>query len=237
MLSIEKLEEQRLFFQKGKGKVLNFLKYHRSIYKEISLDYVMENINTPNSRKHKLMKIPNKGDLVIRRIIRTITNLKGISLYDYQLDFVKVVLPTLFKYIYRDEWNKDRVDILARHGMKDIYDEVFFNSARRMGKTITLAYTCLSVMVNVEKDFHRPYTIAVFATTKDASKRFVDECELGWKNIDKNNEFYYERKASEIKITKKNDQSDVRVMTSYCGSGPVSITNNKKQGIGGIRAG
>ena len=41
---------------------------------------------------------------------------------------------------------------------------------------MTLAYTCMAIMVNVDKDHHRPFDIAVFATTKDASKRFIDEC-------------------------------------------------------------
>jgi len=223
-MNVEHLDQYRNFFQKERDSVVDFMEYHKKLHDNKSLDYNMNIIDTPESRKYKVQQIPNKGDIVLKGIIRTLNNLKRISLYDYQLNFVKVVIPTLFKYIYRDEWREKREEILFRHGMADTYDEVFFTSPRRMGKTITLAYTCMAIMVNVHKDYHRDFDIAVFATGIDASKRFIDECELGWKNLDKNSEFYFQRTATQIKITRKSDPGDIRIMNAYCGSGPVRYT-------------
>ncbi len=243
--SVDEKEKLRHFFQRDVGRVrktLDFLKYHRSYLYDLDRRYSMNIIDTPNSRKFLIDSIQNRGDNVIKGIIKTITSLKGIELYAYQLDFVKVIIPTLFKYIYKGEWKHKREEILKRHGMDDVYDEVFFTSPRRMGKTITLAYSCLSIISNFLKDPNRPLRIAVFATGMDASKRFIDECELGWRNINVKNEFYYERTANEIKITKKSDPSDIRFITAFCGSGPVSFflnihvcvhTLRRKKGGGG----
>jgi hypothetical protein len=226
---IERAERLRQFFQKDRKRTLDFDNYHRQFYSEKFKDYNYRNVDTPTSRMYLLKEIPNKGDTVVNGIIRTITNLRSIELYPYQLDFVKVIIPTLFKYIYKDEWNTNRREILARHGMKEVYDEVFFISPRRMGKTITLGYTCLSIAANMIKDPIRPFDIAVFATTRDASKRFIDECALGWKNIDINYKFYFEKTASQITLTNKKNPTDIRYIKSFAGSGVVSIFLFKKK--------
>jgi hypothetical protein len=225
---IERAEELRQFFQKGREQTLDFENYHGQFYREKIKDYNYRNVDTPTSRMYLLKEIPNKGDVVVNGIIRTITNLRSIELYPYQLDFVKVIIPTLFKYIYKNEWNTKRREILARHGMKEIYDEVFFISPRRMGKTITLGYTCLAIAVNMTKDQIRPFDIAVFATTRDASRRFIEECGLGWKNIDINHKFYIDQTASQITLTNKRDPTDIRYIKSFAGSGVVSIFFLKK---------
>jgi len=219
---VERAENYRQFFQKDRKKTLDFYKYHESFLKDRTKDYVYRNVDTPTSRLYLLKDIPNRGDKVVEGIIRTTTNLRGIELYPYQLDFVKVIVPTLFKYIYKNEWNTKRREILERHGMDEVYDEVFFTSPRRMGKTITLGYTCLAIATNMIKDPLRPFDIAVFATTKDASKRFIDECDLGWRNIDINHKFYFDKTASQITLTNKRDQDDIRIIKAFCGSGPVS---------------
>jgi len=203
-------------------KTICWNSYHKEFLNNLRKEYVMRNIDTQESKKYLMKNDKDEADAVVENIIKTITNIKGITLYTYQLNFVKVIIPTLFKKIYRKVWKQKRNEILEEHGMDDVYDEVCFRSPRRMGKTITLAYTALSIVTNMTKMEHRPFRCAVFATTKDASIRFIDECELGWNNIDTAKNFIYSRRATKIKIIRKNDPSDVREIEAYCGSGCVS---------------
>lgn len=207
-----------------KRLLIDFKNYHESRIDEKGHKIRMETFFSHESELYHKKQAPNQGDEIYKGIMTTLTHLKKISLYGYQLDFCKLCMPPLFKYIYKNEWQHNRENILKRHGMTDVYDEVLFTSPRRMGKTITLAFYCLAVAVNVKKDPYRPFVIAVFATTKDASKRFVDECEIGWGQIDKNDDFYMYKKASQIILVNKKDFSDIRHIIAYCGSGTVSFT-------------
>jgi len=223
-------ESLRQYFQIHQKRAVDYYNLHKDSYHGKLKDFNLTNIDTPESRIYQKRKKTKEGDAVIKGIIKTVTNLKNITLYSYQLDFIKVIIPTLFKQIYREEWKHDRQRILESHGMESTYEEVFFTSPRRMGKTITLGYACLAILVNVKKKLGRPYKIAVFATTKDASIRFIDECEMGWKNLDLADKYHFDRTATKITITNKDDPTDVREMIAFCGRGPVSTLFQKSSG-------
>ena len=205
-----------------KVQFIDFSQIHSNWYDKCKKDQSMILLDTDESRKYRSRRIPNEGDMILENIIHTCTNMDNFSLYPYQQDFIKTCLVPLFKFIYRGEWNKNRKQILQRNNVIGVYSEVLFKSPRRMGKTITLAIFCIAVASNINKDPTRPYHIAVFATTQDASKRFIDECEIYWNLIDKRHEFKFDRRAYMIIITNLKDQNDQRFIIAYCGSGAVS---------------
>lgn len=193
--------------------------------------YLFWTIVTEKSLSYRRKQQPFEGDNVIKSIIFTLTNLKTISLYSFQLDFLKLVIPTLFKSIY-PEWREKSNFILKRNGMMPGtgYDEMFFRAARRMGKTLTLAFFALAVMISVIKHVTRDYKIAVFSATARNSKMFIDECANSWKELPDSitSKFKFERTSEFIRLTKKNNPKDIRMMQSYIGQGPVSIYKTKK---------
>ena len=194
----------------------SFYKYHNEYTKFKKKDYLMRIIESTESKKYRLRDLPNEGDEVVKGIIRTLTHLKKITLYGYQLDFAKLVVPTFFKHIYRKDWTNHRDEILDRHGYDEIYDEIFFRAARRTGKTLTLAVIVDALAANVTKNDYRPFIIAVFAVTQPASKRFIDECELAWANIDIRYKYYMTRTSDRIILRNKNDPRDIRIIICYC---------------------
>jgi len=206
--------------------VRDFRAYHHNFIQEKRKYYLARTTSDKSAKEYlaKKYKISN-GDQVIRGIIQTLTNLKHIRLYDYQLDFIKIALPTIFKYIYRNEWMTNKPEILKKHKIEQgkEYDEMFFVSARRMGKTLVVAQLSLALCVNIKKNPLRPFTIAVFASTKDSAKRFISECVIGWKNIDKANNFYFHPTSEFIIMVNKNDMDDIRIIQCFCGRGSVSF--------------
>lgn len=193
-------------------------KQRRRTLKEI---YKHNVISSPEARIYKETQKSKNGDKVIQGILESLSNLKGFRLYTYQLQFIKVCIPVLLKYIYRDIWNTDREDILKRNNFDRVYPEVFFRSPRRMGKTITLAFFCLAVVSNILYDPRRPYQISVFATTKDASSRFINECIIGWPKTNRYSDFNYDASASKFEITSYENAKDLRRIVSFC-TGAVS---------------
>jgi len=217
--------EDMTFFFDQDDKYANHKYYHNQYYEDVDDNY-MRNIfdNSRFELDNNDLSKNNNTDEIVEGIVRTVTNLKSMNLYSYQLDFIKLCIPTLFKYIFRNRWNKERDKILKTYGFTGIYDEMFFVSPRRMGKTLSLAIFCISVIVNIAKDEMRPFLIAVFATTLDSAKRFIDECEFNWKQIDKKDKYHFSRKAFEINIINKSDPTDKRRIVAFCGSGHVSFS-------------
>ncbi|MHA1681449.1 MAG: hypothetical protein ACTSUE_10595 [Promethearchaeota archaeon] len=198
-----------------------FNSYHRLFMKSCTMRYAAHVFDDSQYQKHLKQNPTLDGDEVVRKIITTLTSLRYIFLYPFQLDTLKLILPTIYPYIYRKSWNEHQSMILKNHKMSKIYEEVFFRAPRRFGKTLTLAIYCLAVLVNVQKDRERPFHIAVFAITSDASKRFIEECAIQWAQIDRRNDYEFYRTAEKIMIIKKSDSSDRRVISSFCGSGGV----------------
>lgn len=182
---------------------------------------------TENAIAYRKKRKPMEGDDVIKGILYTLTNLKTIHLYDFQLDFLKIVMITLLKWIYRAEWDVKANKVLKRNGLKrgTGYDEVFFTAARRMGKTLTLSFFCLATMLNVIKHEPRDYRIAIFSVSLESAKMFLSECINSWKELPPliKNKFKIDITATQIKITRISNPEDVRVMKSYVGSGEVSF--------------
>ena len=194
---------------------------HLQRRKTLKKRYKCNILSSTESRIFKESEKSKNGDKVIEGIMETLSNLKGFRLYTYQLQFIKVCIPVLLKYIYRDIWNTDREDILKRNNIDRIYPEVFFRSPRRMGKTITLAFFCLAVISNILYDPRAPYKISVFATTKDASSRFINECIIGWPKTNKTKLFGNTANAFNFTIHNHSNILDDRKIKAFC-TGTVS---------------
>jgi len=208
--------------------IRRFGNWSQNFYHKKRHQYAMSTIDTVESHIYKLKRRPFEGDDVYRGILYTVTHLRDITLYNFQLDFIKTILPPLFKYIYRNEWKEQSGEILRRHNYKSVYDEVFFRAERRMGKTLTLSFFCLSVVANVTKERQRAFKVAVFAVTEPNAKMFIDECENNWKQLPNSirGQFHFVRTSIRITLTRKSDISDVRIIQAYIGNGPVSNALN-----------
>jgi len=205
--------------------IRRFGNWHQNYYHKMRQLYAMTSVDTLESRIYHAKRRPFEGDEVYRGILYTVTNLRDIKLYNYQLNFIKTILPPLFKYLYRNEWKEQSQEILRRHNYKTVYDEVFFRAERRMGKTLTLSFFCLSVVANVTKERQRAFKVAVFAVTEPNAKMFIDECENNWKQlpISIRGQFDFVRTSIRITLTRKTDSNDVRIIQAYIGNGPVSF--------------
>jgi len=200
----------------------NVVVSYKGFHKRNHYNLKKSHFDLKNNKNRSIDDLVEDGHKTIENIRETINTLKTIDLYNYQRDFIRICMVTLMYYIYKKVWSRKMVEIMDHFGLTKIFYEVLFVAPRRMGKTLTLAIFCMSVIINVAKNELRPFSIAVFATTKDAAKRFIDECDTHWSQLNKSGKFEYTRTAFSIVIESKNDSSDKREIIAYCGSGNVS---------------
>lgn len=163
------------------------------------------------------------GDLRYKRIVHALTRTDPIRLLPYQLDFVRACMTPTLPQIYGDEWVRDRAGVLARHGIDNFYEEVFYIASRRMGKTLTMAMFAVAYALSIPSDGSHPFRIAIFSVNKDAALRFIEECRVVMRSIDPAllDEFEISGKADRIVFRSRTDPNDVRTITSYPGRGNV----------------
>ncbi len=199
-------------------KMRTYMPYHTAFQDQVSRDYRKRLAGTFYGAVQKAktdMQILEECDNVYRNVIDTITNLRTITLYQYQLDMARLSQSTTIKYVYKQIWAKRKADIMQRHGMTVIEDTFFVWAPRRTGKTMTLAVFCLAVATNVQRNDYRKFRIAVFATGETAALEFLEECNVRWGQINRNHKFEVSRKANSMEFTSLDDPTDIRKIRAY----------------------
>jgi len=165
----------------------------------------------------------SKGISFVRRMVYTMNNLRDFDLYDYQLDVIKMFLPTQVEKIYGKRYTLDKKSVLKEQGYSQDYNEMLFTAARRFGKTFVLALFAIAIMCNTTKTPGESYKVAVFATSDSNAKLFIKECNRQWKQLpaDIRERYTKTENATSIRLVNENDPEDVREMTSFPGSGTV----------------
>lgn len=210
---------------------LNHKGYHQKYHKKMSENLSIELFDDKSKLKRKQGAKASNGEQIFKRIVTCLTKTESIKLFPYQLQLCEMCTVPALPGIYRDEYSKNKKKILANHGitLESMFNEVFFLSSRRMGKSLTMAFNANAYALSIPYDGTRPMIIAVFSVTRAAAEQFVKECQNALKCMPLVDEFNIEIKAQEIVFTNKQDPNDVRIIRSYCSRGNVS-TNNTLHG-------
>lgn len=199
------------------------IRKHKDLLSRIDGEYKRNVVANENSIYERNKDKDSSGDQIFKKIVEIITGGENIQLYDYQLQFVKMCTVPLLPLIYGNQWKKNRSEILKKHGITKWYEEIFFVSSRRMGKTLTSAFFAIACALSIPSDGYRPLKIAVFANTLQASQAFIKETSLVLDDLKKkSDDFKIIINSLEIIIINNKNPRDRREIKCFCGRGDVS---------------
>lgn len=198
-------------------------------YHENYQDYLLEEMkfkfldDEEDEIKKRLLDKKNRGQKIFKNIVKTLTDTDNIHLLPYQIKFVEECINSSVAKIYGSEWEKNKKKILEKHGIKEFHPEVFWTSGRRMGKTLSLSMLVCTLAMCVPSDCVHPLKIAVFSINRDASYRFIDECNSALRCLKGLGNFIIEKTKGRIRFINIENPDDVREIEGFCGKGNVSI--------------
>jgi len=212
----------------GLGDNLVFNDYLKVYKEDLCLFYKDTMLEKQNVDELVIKKKTNKsyrGDTIYKEIVNSITNTKDntIKLYDYQKRFALSCIKSTLPKIYGDDWEVNQLDIMDKHSLNTFSPETFFITARRMGKTLTLALIAVIYALKIPSDNIRAFRISVFSTTRDASYRFIDECKSALRCVNGLEDYDIKILCGRIIFTNSKNRNDVREIIAFCGRGEVSF--------------
>jgi hypothetical protein len=197
---------------------------HQAYYEDLMHRQRLNLIDDSEREIEKQKNVEMPGTKIYKRIVKTITGTKNIKLLPYQLRLVEMCLVPALPGIYGDDYHRFKDEILQEHGVSEPYNEVFFLSSRRMGKTLTLSMLACTLAMSIPWDGTHPMRLCVFSVTGPSAEQFIKECVSSLKCLNHTDDFEITIKATEVKA------SETRETMSIVASNHIFRTVHQQEG-------
>jgi hypothetical protein len=134
-----------------------------------------------------------------------------------QYECIKECIPVFVYNFFEKAFNSDAAAVLTLFALQNIADELFYISARKLGKTFTITRVALAEALAACGELGAEYKIVVFSTGYELSKNFISETAKAFDELPERirKRYVFQDIAGEIKIHRA-DGTGVVIMTAKC---------------------